>query len=465
MGKNIIVIGTQWGDEGKGKIVDMLTEHVGGVVRFQGGNNAGHTLVVNGRKTVLRLLPSGILHEGVQSFIGNGVVLSPWALLEEMDELAQIGVPVAERLSLSQSCTVLLPYHVAVDQAREKTKGNLAIGTTRRGIGPAYEDKVARRGLRLGDLLSSQLGDKLKELADYHNFILTHYFHQEAIPHQKILDELLVFAEKLSPLLGDVTAKLAELHRKGVNLLFEGAQGTFLDIDHGTYPYVTSSNTTAGAAAIGSGFGPLYFTHILGIAKAYATRVGAGLFPTELHDAMGQHLAQRGNEFGSNTGRPRRCGWFDAVALRRSAQLNSLSSLCITKLDVLDEFVTLRICSGYRYRDELLTTAPSFDSETFAACEPVFEDLPGWQRSTVGVRHWEDLPENARRYLSRIETLVGVPIHIVSTGAEREDTIVVQHPFKGSPPGFAAHGPTRCEQRVIPERTGVIPSVQVSSRA
>jgi adenylosuccinate synthase len=431
MGKNIVIIGAQWGDEGKGKIVDMLTEYVGGVVRFQGGNNAGHTLVVDGKKTILRLLPSGILHEGVQSFIGNGVVLSPWALVEEIDELEQCGVPVSERLCLSQSCPLLLPYHIALDRAREQVRGPLAIGTTGRGIGPAYEDKIARRGLRVGDLLSVQsLPDKLKDLAEYHNFILTNYFHVDAIPYEKILDELLALAEKLKPYLVDVSSKLCELHRRGVNLLFEGAQGTFLDIDHGTYPYVTSSNTTAGAAATGSGFGPLYFTHVLGIAKAYATRVGAGCFPTELFDAMGQALAKRGNEFGSNTGRPRRCGWFDAVALRRSVQLNSLSSLCITKLDVLDEFETLRICSGYHYQGEVLSVSPAFDSETFAQCEPIFEDLPGWQESTSGIKSWEDLPEKAHRYLSRIETLVGIPIHIVSTGAGRDDTVVLRHPFR-----------------------------------
>lgn len=431
MGKNIVVIGAQWGDEGKGKIVDMLTEYVGGVVRFQGGNNAGHTLVVDGKKTVLRLLPSGILHEGVQSFIGNGVVLSPWALMEEIDELEHCGVPVSERLCLSQSCPLLLPYHIALDQAREKAKGALAIGTTGRGIGPAYEDKIARRGLRVGDLLSTQsLPDKLKDLAEYHNFILAHYFHAEMIPYEKILDELWIFAEKIKPFLADVSSKLCELHRRGVNLLFEGAQGTFLDIDHGTYPYVTSSNTTAGAAATGSGFGPLYFTQVLGIAKAYATRVGAGCFPTELFDGMGRVLASRGNEFGSNTGRPRRCGWFDAVALRRSVQLNSLTSLCITKLDVLDEFETLRICSGYRYQGEVLTVSPAFDSETFTQCEPIFEDLPGWQESTSGIKSWEDLPEKAHRYLSRIETLVGIPIHIVSTGASRDDTVVLRHPFR-----------------------------------
>jgi len=429
MGKNIIIVGTQWGDEGKGKIVDMLTDHVQGVVRFQGGNNAGHTLVINNEKTVLRLLPSGILRDGVKSFVGNGVVVSPSALMKEIDELEQRGVPVCERLVISQSCCLLLPYHVALDQAREKAKGRQALGTTGRGIGPAYEDKIARRALRVIDLLHpDRFAAKLKDVAEYHNFVLTQFFAVEAIPYQAVLEQTLAFADKLRPMVADVSAMLAQFFQENKNLLFEGAQGTYLDIDHGTYPFVTSSNTTAGGAATGSGFGPLQFNQVLGITKAYTTRVGSGPFVTELTDEIGQQLAKNGNEFGSVTGRPRRCGWFDAVLLKRSAQVNSLSSLALMKLDILDAFDTLRICTAYRYNGELLTLPPS-DTEVFAECEPVYEDLPGWKSSTYGITEWEKLPENAQKYLKRIEALVGVPIDLVSTGPGREDTIVVRHPF------------------------------------
>jgi len=429
MGKNIIIIGTQWGDEGKGKIVDMLTEHVSGVVRFQGGNNAGHTLVINGEKTILRLLPSGILHPGVQCFIGNGVVVSPSALISEIEELENKGISVYGRLFLSQACTLLLPYHVAIDQIREKAKGEAKIGTTGRGIGPAYEDKIARRALRVADLLyPERFAAKLKEVLAYHNFILTNFYHETAFDVQQVLQETLALSEKIKPLIADVANMLAKLQKAGANLLFEGAQGTYLDIDHGTYPYVTSSNTTAGAAATGSGFGPLYFDQVLGIAKTYTTRVGSGPFPTELTDAAGQDLAVRGHEFGSVTGRPRRCGWFDAVAMRNSARINSLSSLCLTKLDVLDVFEVIKVCVAYRYHGVELSVLP-LDIESFADCEPIYEELPGWQTATLGIQRWEELPANAQRYLKRLEELVGVPIGIVSTGADREATIMLKHPF------------------------------------
>lgn len=427
--KNIIVIGTQWGDEGKGKIVDMLTDHVHGVVRFQGGNNAGHTLVIDGKKTILRLLPSGILRDNVHCFIGNGVVVSPPALVKEIADLEDKGISVSNRLHLSQSCSVILPYHVALDQARENAKNDRVIGTTGRGIGPAYEDKVARRGIRIVDLLHPErLTERLKKVAHHHNFMLEHYYHVESIPYKAVLDELLRMAEHLKPMVADVSSMLSELNHQKTNLLFEGAQGTYLDIDHGTYPFVTSSNTTAGAASTGSGLGPLNFHHILGITKTYVTRVGSGPFPTELNDTLGRHLAEKGHEFGSVTGRPRRCGWFDAVMMRRSAQLNSLSGLCMTKLDVLDELETLRICVGYKHHGEMLTIFPA-DTEILSECEPIYEDHPGWQTSTFGIQAYKDLPKNARAYLERIKELVNVPISIVSTGPGREDTIVVSHPF------------------------------------
>lgn len=429
MGKSVVIVGAQWGDEGKGKIIDMLTEHVAGVVRFQGGNNAGHTLVIDGKKTVLRLLPSGILRPNVHCFIGNGVVVTPSALIQEIQEVEQQGINIAGRLHVSQACSLLLPYHVALDKAREQHRGDKAIGTTGRGIGPAYEDKIARRGLRIADTLNpKRFADQLHDLADYHNFVLTHYYQQPAIDPEQVIDSVLADAEQLKPLFTDVSNRLAILHRQGENLLFEGAQGTYLDIDHGTYPYVTSSNTTAGAAATGSGFGPLYLDQVIGLVKAYTTRVGSGPFISELHDEHGRSLAERGNEFGSVTGRPRRCGWFDAVTMRRSAQVNSLSSLCITKLDVLDTFATIKICTAYRCDGQLLETPPANTAE-FSACEPVYEELPGWQANTHGVTRWEDLPENAKAYLKRIEALVGVPIDIISTGAGREHTIVLKHPF------------------------------------
>ena len=429
MGKQVVIIGSQWGDEGKGKIVDLLTDGVSAVVRFQGGHNAGHTLVIDGVKTVLHLIPSGILRDNVQCLIGNGVVLSPDALMEEIEMLEGKGVPVRERLRISGSCPLILPCHVSLDLARENARGNAAIGTTGRGIGPAYEDKVARRGVRLSDLFHRErFASRLGEMMDYHNFVLQHYYKAEAMDFQQVLDQALSLQEVLQPLVADVPELLNQFYRNGDSVLFEGAQGTLLDIDHGTYPYVTSSNTTAGGAATGSGMGLLNFDYVVGITKAYTTRVGSGPFPTELFDELGGHLAKRGHEFGSTTGRPRRCGWFDAVALRRASQLNSISGLCITKLDVLDGLDKIRMCVGYR-RNGVVSISPPEGAEDFAVCEPVYEDLPGWSESTVGIRDYDDLPEAARAYLKRIEEFVETPIDIVSTGPDREETIILRHPF------------------------------------
>jgi adenylosuccinate synthase len=429
MGKCIVILGSQWGDEGKGKIVDLLMEDASIVARFQGGHNAGHTLVINGQKTVLRLIPSGILHAHVQCLIGNGVVLSPTALLQEMGELEQRGIHVTERLRISDACTLILPYHVAIDQAREKAKGNAKIGTTGRGIGPAYEDKVARRALRFGDLFDAdQFAAKLKEVLEYHNFILQHYYQQAPLDYQEMLESYLALTPKLAPMRADVSAMLATYHKQGKHILFEGAQGTLLDVDHGTYPYVTSSNTVAGGASIGTGFGPRFLDYILGITKAYTTRVGSGPFPTELHDEVGAGLAKRGNEFGSVTGRPRRCGWLDMVILKRSIQLNSLSGLCVTKLDVLDGLETVRICTSYKLHGKTVTELPN-DATLLAACEPVYEDLPGWKESTFGVKSFDGLPKNAQKYLLRVEELAGIPIDIISTGPDRTETIILRHPF------------------------------------
>ncbi|SDU26031.1 Adenylosuccinate synthetase [Pseudomonas pohangensis] len=430
MGKNVVVLGTQWGDEGKGKIVDLLTDQAAAVVRFQGGHNAGHTLVIDGEKTVLHLIPSGILREGVECMIGNGVVVAPDALLREISNLEQKGVPVRERLRISSACTLILPYHVALDQAREKARGDAKIGTTGRGIGPAYEDKVARRGLRIGDLFHRErFASKLKELLEYHNFVLQHYYKEPAVDFQKTLDEALEHAEIIKPLVIDVTARLHQLRREDAYIMFEGAQGSLLDIDHGTYPYVTSSSTTAGGTATGSGFGPLYLDYILGITKAYTTRVGSGPFPTELFDEVGARLAKRGHEFGSTTGRARRCGWFDAVILRRAIEINSISGLCLTKLDVLDGLETIRICTGYRDQaGNLLVDAPT-DAESYLGLQPVYEEVQGWSESTVGAKTLEELPANARAYILRVEELVGAPIDIISTGPDRNETIVLRHPY------------------------------------
>ena len=429
MGKNVIVIGAQWGDEGKGKIVDLLTERCAAVVRFQGGHNAGHTLVIDGKKTVLHLIPSGILHPQVQCFIGNGVVVSPPALLEEIQTLAGQGVDALARLRISPACPLVLPSHVALDRARELARGSLAIGTTGRGIGPAYEDKVARRGVRVGDLFHRErLAAKLGELLDYHNFVLRHYYSVDTVDFQQTLESSLAAAEVLRPLVIDVSEQLNRLRREGCNVLFEGAQGALLDVDLGTYPYVTSSNTTAGGAATGSGIGPAWFDGILGVVNAYTTRVGAGPFPTELLDENGAYLARRGHEFGSTTGRPRRCGWFDAPALRRSVVMNSLTSLCITKLDVLDELDAIRIAVGYRVDGEPMESLP-IGAEAVADCEPIYEEMPGWRSSTVGTPTIDDLPPAARAYLRRIEEIVDVPVDMISTGPDRNQTIILRNPL------------------------------------
>jgi adenylosuccinate synthase len=430
MAKNVVVVGTQWGDEGKGKIVDLLTDRAHAVVRFQGGHNAGHTLVINGKKTVLHLIPSGVLRDGVMCLIGNGVVLSVPALFEEMDELTRNGVDVAKRLRVSESCPLILPHHVALDHAREKARGKAAIGTTGRGIGPAYEDKVSRRGLRVGDLLDTKtFPDKLKGVMEYHNHALKNYFQFETVDYRKTLDECLRLAERLRPLVADIPELLYEYGRDGKRVMFEGAQGALLDIDHGTYPYVTSSNTCAGAAATGSGVGPGSLEYVLGITKAYTTRVGAGPFPTELNDGVGDRLGERGKEFGATTGRKRRCGWYDAVIMRRSNQLNGVTGLCVTKLDVLDGLDTIRICTAYRYEGKTRTTPPS-GAEALAKCEPVYEEVPGWTESTLGVRRFDKLPVNAQKYLKKIEECTEARIDIISTGAERDDTIILRHPFE-----------------------------------
>lgn len=429
MVKTLIVVGAQWGDEGKGKIVDLLTDRVAAVARFQGGHNAGHTLVIDGEKTILRLLPSGILQEGVLCMIGNGVVLSPQALLEEIAELKVKGIPVEERLRISHACPLILPYHVALDAAREKARGSDAIGTTGRGIGPAYEDKVARRSIRFGDLLSSErLAEKVAALGEHHNFQLTEYYQEEPIDASEVIASLMQQRDTLLPMIADVTEEISKLRKQGKSILFEGAQGVFLDIDHGTYPYVTSSNTTAGAVCSGLGVGPCDIDYVLGIIKAYTTRVGAGPFMTELHDDIGRHMAEKGHEFGSVTGRPRRCGWLDIVSMRRSVQLNSMTGLCLTKLDVLDELAEIGLCTAYRYQGESIEVAP-YDQDKLEVCEPIYEFMPGWQSSTAGMTEWSELPENARNFIARIESLLGCPVVIVSTGSDRVETIIRKHPF------------------------------------
>ena len=429
MGRNVVVIGTQWGDEGKGKIVDLLTDKADAVVRFQGGHNAGHTLVIKGKKTVLHLIPSGILRDEVRCLIGNGVVLSPSALLEELDMLAQGGVDARSRIGISESCPVILPYHIALDQAREAARGKKAIGTTGRGIGPCYEDKVSRRGIRLGEMLDTEhFKERLREVMDYHNFSLEHLFKFGTVDYQQVLDEALAQAEQIRPLIEDVPGTLHSLRREGRSVMFEGAQGALLDIDHGTYPYVTSSNTTAGGAASGSGVGPRDIDYVLGIVKAYTTRVGAGPFPTELFDDDGDHLGVKGHEFGATTGRKRRCGWLDTVALRRSLQINSVTGMCVTKLDVLDGLDTVKICVAYTLDGRKVDTPP-VGADRFERCEPVFIEMPGWKESTVGARSRDELPESARAYLRKVEELCETPIDIISTGPDREETIVLRHPF------------------------------------
>ena len=429
MGKNVVVIGTQWGDEGKGKIVDLLTEKAAAVVRFQGGHNAGHTLVIGGKKTVLHLIPSGILREQVQCLIGNGVVLSLDALITEADELIANGIPVYERLKVSPACPLILPSHVALDAAREKARGAAAIGTTGRGIGPAYEDKVARRALKVADLFAREkFAAKLGEVLDFHNFMLQHYYKATTVDFSETLDAAMAASEFIAPITADVTQILQGIADSGDSILFEGAQGTFLDVDHGTYPYVTSSNTVAAAASTGTGIGPCNIDFVLGVVKAYTTRVGAGPFPTELFDDLGQHLATVGAEFGATTGRARRCGWFDAVALRRSIINSSVSGLCVTKLDVLDDLEEIRLCTGYEIDGEPISGLPIL-VDRFADCQPIYEDMAGWNESTVGVMNYGKLPVNARAYLERIEELVKIPIDIISTGPDREQTIIKRHPF------------------------------------
>lgn len=430
MARNIVVIGSQWGDEGKGKLVDLLTDNVSAVVRFQGGHNAGHTLVIEGKKTVLHLIPSGILRENVQCLIGNGVVLCPEALLKEMTQLEANGVPVRERLKISAACPLILPYHVALDQARELRRGKAAIGTTGRGIGPAYEDKVGRRGLRVGDLLNEKVfAEKLKEVIEFHNFSLVNYYEVDPVNYDKVLEETLAMRDVLLPLIADIPAMLQAYHEAGENVMFEGAQGALLDIDHGTYPYVTSSNTTAGGSATGAGVGPCHIDYVLGITKAYATRVGGGPFPSELFDEVGKHLAEVGMEKGSTTGRDRRCGWLDMVALNRASWINSITGLCLTKLDVLDGLETIRLCVAYEKDGQPVDILP-LSADEFDGCKPVYIDMPGWKESTLGVTEYDMLPENARAYIEKVESLAGVPIDIISTGPDRCETIVRRDLFK-----------------------------------
>jgi adenylosuccinate synthase len=432
MARNVVVIGTQWGDEGKGKVVDWLTDHAQGVVRFQGGHNAGHTLVIGGQKTALQLIPSGIMRAGVACYIGNGVVLSVPDLLREIDKLEASGVEVANRLKVSEACPVILPYHTALDAAREAKRGDAKIGTTGKGIGPAYEDKVARRAIRVADLLNEKrLEEKLRENLDYHNFVLVNYLKAKAVDFQSTFDATLASVPRIRPMVTDVSSALYAAYKAGANLLFEGAQGSLLDVDHGTYPFVTSSNCVAGNAAAGSGVGPNMLHYILGITKAYTTRVGSGPFPSELptDQGIGKHLSSVGHEFGTVTGRARRCGWFDAALLKRSVQINGVSGMCLTKLDVLDGLESLKLCTGYRLHGKHVDIFP-VGAEEAAACEPMYEEMPGWTEPTVGVKLMKDLPANAQAYVKRIEELVGVPVDMVSTGPDREETIVLRHPFE-----------------------------------
>jgi adenylosuccinate synthase len=432
MARNVVVIGTQWGDEGKGKVVDWLTDHAQGVVRFQGGHNAGHTLVIGGQKTALQLIPSGIMRAGVACYIGNGVVLSVPDLLREIDKLEASGLEVAARLKVSEACPVILPYHTALDAAREAARGDAKIGTTGKGIGPAYEDKVARRAIRVADLVNEKrLAEKLRENLDYHNFVLVNYLHAKAVDYSKTFDDACATVPRIRPMVTDVSSALYAAHKAGANLLFEGAQGSLLDVDHGTYPFVTSSNCVAGNAAAGSGVGPNMLHYVLGITKAYTTRVGSGPFPSELStdDGVGKHLSAVGHEFGTVTGRARRCGWFDAALLKRSVQINGVSGMCLTKLDVLDGLDSLKLCTGYKLHGKQVDIFP-VGAEDATACEPIYEEMPGWKDATVGAKSLDALPASARAYVKRIEELVGVPVDMVSTGPDREETIVLRHPFE-----------------------------------
>ena len=436
-GRNVVVVGTQWGDEGKGKVVDWLTDHAQGVVRFQGGHNAGHTLVINGRKTALQLIPSGVMREGVACYIGNGVVIDPAHLLSEIQRLEAIGVEVRSRLFISESCPLILPFHVEVDRAREalrESSGSGKIGTTGKGIGPAYEDKVARRALRIQDLKHPQrFAQRLSDLVALHNMALSGYLGAKALEFQPIYDQAMEVAQQLRPMFTDVGYALHQSHARGDRLLFEGAQGTLLDIDHGTYPYVTSSNCVAGNAAAGSGVGPQMLHYRLGITKAYTTRVGSGPFPTELpideQGTVGHHLSSVGQERGTVTGRARRCGWLDAPALKRAMIINGISGLCITKLDVLDGLREVQVCTGYRLDGRTVDILP-LDADDIARCEPVYESFEGWAESSAGMTRWEQLPAKARHYLERVQEMIGVPIAMVSTGPDRDHTIVLRHPFQ-----------------------------------
>ncbi|HEX4509967.1 MAG TPA: adenylosuccinate synthase [Burkholderiaceae bacterium] len=436
-GRNVVVVGTQWGDEGKGKVVDWLTDHAQGVVRFQGGHNAGHTLVIKGVKTALQLIPSGVMRDGVNCYIGNGVVVDPTHLLLEIERLEKIGLDVRSRLFVSEACPLIMPFHVAVDRAREAQReecGAGKIGTTGKGIGPAYEDKVARRALRVQDLKHpARFASKLRELLELHNFILTKLLNSPPLEYQPIFDEAMRLADSVRPLMADVGYSLHKAHQAGANLLFEGAQGTLLDIDHGTYPYVTSSNCVAGNASAGTGIGPDQLDYVLGITKAYTTRVGSGPFPTELDIALegsvGHHLSTVGQERGTVTGRARRCGWLDAAALKRAILINGVSGLCITKLDVLDKLPEIRICVGYKLDGLNLDILP-LDADDVARCEPIYEPYPGWSESTFGLTEWSQLPTNARRYLERVQELIGAPIDMVSTGPDRVHTILLRHPYR-----------------------------------
>lgn len=430
MAHNVVVLGTQWGDEGKGKIVDLLTDEADYVVRYQGGHNAGHTLVVDGKKQVLRLIPSGILRQNCTCVVGNGVVVSPEALLGEIRELEEKGVEVRSRMVISPACPLILPYHQAIDRAREAKLGKKAIGTTGRGIGPTYEDKAARRGLRVGDMFNmDDFAEKLATVMEYHNFCLTKYYNVEPISYEKVLEDCRNYAKEILPMVQDVTSLLAKAREAGKKIMFEGAQGTFLDIDQGTYPYVTSSNTVAGGVSTGSGFGPRNIEYVIGIVKAYTTRVGGGPFPTELLDETGEYLCTKGAEFGSVTGRRRRCGWFDGVAMRRSNQINSLSGLCLTKLDVLDGLDEVKLCVAYRKSNGEVIDYSPLAADDYEGLEPVYETMPGWKESTFGLKKFEDLPENAKNYIKRLEEISGVRVDVISTGPDREETIVLRHPF------------------------------------
>ena len=437
IGHNVVVVGTQWGDEGKGKVVDWLTDHAEAVVRFQGGHNAGHTLVIKGVKTALQLIPSGIMRDGVACCIGNGVVVDPTHLLSEIERLEGIGLEVRSRLFISESCPLILPFHVEVDRAREalrETSGAGKIGTTGKGIGPAYEDKVARRALRVQDLKHPErFAAKLRELLALHNVALSGYLKSQPLEFQPIYDHAMQVAEALRPMMADVGYMLHTINKRGGNILFEGAQGTLLDIDHGTYPYVTSSNCVAGNAAAGSGVGPDMLHYILGITKAYTTRVGSGPFPTELPmdepGTVGHHLSTVGQERGTVTGRPRRCGWLDAAALKRSIIINGISGLCITKLDVLDGLDEIKVCVGYELRGRRIDILP-LDADDVADCVPIYDTFPGWSETTFGVTDWDRLPLNARRYLERVQEFIGAPIDMVSTGPDRVHTILLKHPYR-----------------------------------